>query len=137
MICKNAVLKNFSKLTGKHLCQNLFFNKVTGCWLLLKNLWNIWWSQFLQLNFIKDFKAVLILFLWNKIWNGIFKKRQKPFCRFFLSGIGSLNSMQNIIKSKKWIKNICNLHTWLWDWHFYRSCQHIDGRIIFSILKNL
>ena len=27
---KNGVLKNFAKFTGKHLCQSLFFNKVTG-----------------------------------------------------------------------------------------------------------
>ena len=25
---KNGVLKNFTKFTGKHLCQSLFFNKV-------------------------------------------------------------------------------------------------------------
>ena len=28
--CENGVLKNFTKLTGKHLCQSLFFNKVAG-----------------------------------------------------------------------------------------------------------
>ena len=40
------------------------------CWLLLKNLWNIiWWSQFLQLNFIKDFKSSFSSLLWNTIWN--------------------------------------------------------------------
>ena len=27
---KNSVLKNFAKLTGKHLCQRFFFNKVTS-----------------------------------------------------------------------------------------------------------
>ena len=26
--CKKVALKNFAKFTGKHLCQNLFFNKV-------------------------------------------------------------------------------------------------------------
>ena len=31
---KNGVLKNFAKFTGKHLCQSLFFNKVTR---LLRN----------------------------------------------------------------------------------------------------
>ena len=25
-----SVLKNFAKLTGKHLCRSLFFNKVAG-----------------------------------------------------------------------------------------------------------
>ena len=28
--CKKGVLENFAKLTGKHLCQSLFSNKVTG-----------------------------------------------------------------------------------------------------------
>ena len=28
--CKKGVLRNFTKFTGKHLCQSLFFNKVTG-----------------------------------------------------------------------------------------------------------
>ena len=27
---KKGVLKNFTKFTGKHLCQSLFFNKVPG-----------------------------------------------------------------------------------------------------------
>ena len=27
---KKCALKNFAKFTGKHLCQSLFFNKVTG-----------------------------------------------------------------------------------------------------------
>ena len=35
VFCKNGVLRNFTKVTGKHLCQSLFFNKVAGRWLLL------------------------------------------------------------------------------------------------------
>ena len=27
---KKGILRNFSKFTGKHLCHNLFFNKVVG-----------------------------------------------------------------------------------------------------------
>ena len=30
MFCKKVILRNFAKLTGKHLCQRLFFNKVAG-----------------------------------------------------------------------------------------------------------
>ena len=30
VFCKKRVLKNFTKFTGKHLCQSLFFNKVAG-----------------------------------------------------------------------------------------------------------
>ena len=52
VFCKKGVLKNFTKFTGKHLCQNLFFNKVAGlqaCNFILKNdsgtglfLWILW-----------------------------------------------------------------------------------------------
>ena len=28
--CKEGVLKNFTKFTGKHLCQCFFFNNVAG-----------------------------------------------------------------------------------------------------------
>ena len=30
VFCKKGVLRNFAKLTGKHLCQSLIFNKVAG-----------------------------------------------------------------------------------------------------------
>ena len=30
VFCKKGVLRNFTKFTGKHLCQRLFFNKVAG-----------------------------------------------------------------------------------------------------------
>ena len=30
VFCKRGVLKNFTKLTGKHLCRSLFLNKVAG-----------------------------------------------------------------------------------------------------------
>ena len=30
VFCRKGVLRNFAKFTGKHLCQSLFFNKVTG-----------------------------------------------------------------------------------------------------------
>ena len=30
MFCEKDVLRNFTKFTGKHLCQSLFFNNVTG-----------------------------------------------------------------------------------------------------------
>ena len=39
---RKGVLRNFVKFTGKHLCQNLFFNKVAGlrpATLLKKRLW--------------------------------------------------------------------------------------------------
>ena len=52
MFCKKVVLKNFTKLTGKHLCHNLFFNKDAGlrpATLLKKRLWH----RCFPVNFVK------------------------------------------------------------------------------------
>ena len=35
VFCEKGVLKKFSKLTEKFLCQSLFFNKIAGCRLQL------------------------------------------------------------------------------------------------------
>ena len=32
LFCRKSVLRNFTKFTGKYLCQSLFFNKVAGLW---------------------------------------------------------------------------------------------------------
>ena len=32
VFCKKGVLRNFTKFTGKCLCQSLIFNKVAGLW---------------------------------------------------------------------------------------------------------
>ena len=43
VFCKNVFLKNIIKLTEKHLCQSLFFNKIAGLspgTLLKKRLWH-------------------------------------------------------------------------------------------------
>ena len=50
MFCKNFALKNFTKFTGKHLCQNLFFNKVAVPETLLKKRF---WHRCFHLNFVK------------------------------------------------------------------------------------
>ena len=41
-----GVLKNFTKFTGKHLCQSVFFNKET---LLKKRLWH----RYFPVDFVK------------------------------------------------------------------------------------
>ena len=40
VFCKKAVLKNFAKFTGKHVCQSLFFNKVAAqaCNFIIKEI---------------------------------------------------------------------------------------------------
>ena len=52
VFCKKGVLRNFVKFTGKHLCQNLFLNKVAGlspATLLKKKLWH----SFFPIDFVK------------------------------------------------------------------------------------
>ena len=52
VFCEKGVLKNFTKVTGKHLCQGLFFNKVADqrpATLLKKRLWN----RCFPVNFVK------------------------------------------------------------------------------------
>ena len=43
VFCKKCVIKNFTKFTGKHLCQSIFFNKVAGLTpstFLKKRIWH-------------------------------------------------------------------------------------------------
>ena len=56
VLWKKVVLKIFTKLTGKHLCQSLFFNKVVclrPATLLKKRLWH--WC--FPVNFVKFLRA--------------------------------------------------------------------------------
>ena len=49
---KKGILNNFTKFTGKHLCQGLFLHKIAGlrpAALLKKRLWN----RFFPTNFVK------------------------------------------------------------------------------------
>ena len=51
VICKNSVLRNFAKFTGKRLCQSLFFNKVynkSGIGVFMWILRNFKEHRFLQ-----------------------------------------------------------------------------------------
>ena len=65
---RKGVLRNFVKFTGKHLCQNLFFNKVAGlpATLLKKRLWYrcfpVNFAKFLRTPFLQNtFLRLLLL----------------------------------------------------------------------------
>ena len=56
VFCKKVVLRNFAKLTGKHLCQRLFFNKIAGlksATLFKKRLWH----RCFLVNFAKSLRT--------------------------------------------------------------------------------
>ena len=60
VFCKKGVLRNFTKFTGKHLCQSLFFNKVAGlrpATLLKKKLWH----RCFPVNFVKFLRTPFII----------------------------------------------------------------------------
>ena len=49
---RKDVLRNFVKFTGKHLCQNMFFNKVAGlrpATLLEKRLTQVFYCEFCEI----------------------------------------------------------------------------------------
>ena len=57
---KKGVLRNFAKLTGKHLCQGLFFNKVAGlrpATLLKRRLWH----RCFLVNFLKFLRPTFFI----------------------------------------------------------------------------
>ena len=66
MFCKKGVLKNFSKLVAKHLCQSVFFNKVAGltCNLIKKRLWHslfpVNFEKFLRTPSIEHLRWLLL-----------------------------------------------------------------------------
>ena len=64
VLCKKGVLRNFTKFTGKHLCQSLFLNKVAGlrpATLLKKRLWHRCFS----VNFVRFLRTPFsIEYLW-------------------------------------------------------------------------
>ena len=64
MFCEKGVLGNFTKFTGKHLCQGLFFNKVAGlkCATLLKKRA---WHRCFPVNFVKFLRTP---FLTEHLW---------------------------------------------------------------------
>ena len=69
---RKVVLRNFTKFTGKHLCQSLFFNKVAGlrpATLLKRRLWpeacnfieKKDWHSFFPMNFVKFLRTLFFL----------------------------------------------------------------------------
>ena len=56
---KKGVLRNFIKITGKHLYQSLFFNNVAGlrpATLLKKRLWHLYFP----VNFVKFLRTLFL-----------------------------------------------------------------------------
>ena len=65
VFCKKAILRNFAKFTGKHMCQIIFFNKVAGLSFLKKRLWHrcfsVNFAKFLRAAFLQNTSGRLLL----------------------------------------------------------------------------
>ena len=123
VFCKVGVLRNFSKFTGKHLCQGFFFNKVAG--LRPK-----------ACNFIKRETLAQVLFceLWE-ICKNIFFYRTPPvavsvrtryfnFTKqikdfFFFCNVSSNYSNEKKFVSEQQIIKTFENRQWLMNWNVF------------------
>ena len=94
--------ENFAKFTGKHLCQGLFFNKVTGlrpATLFKKRQWHRYFpvnfAKFLRTSFLQNTSRRLLppIFLtkWTSLClcqkgNTLPLRKKCPYLEFFRSG---------------------------------------------------
>ena len=79
---KNGVLRNFTKFTGKYLCQSRFFNKATGlrpATLFKKRFWH----RSFPVNFVKFLRTPFFIehFLVAASWRYKLKQFSGFFCK--------------------------------------------------------
>ena len=92
---KKGVLRNFTKFTGKHLCQSLLFNEVAAVTLLKRRLWYgcfpLNFVKFLITLFLQNTSGwlflifVILTWIWSKLgllftftlWNYCWKKLKR------------------------------------------------------------
>ena len=60
VFCEKGVLRNFTKLTGKHLCQSFFFNKVAGP-RPATFLKQILWHRCFPVSFVKFIRTPFLI----------------------------------------------------------------------------
>ena len=136
VFCKNIVLRNFAKFTGKHLFQRLFFNNVAG--IRLK-----------ACNFIKK-ESQTYVFLWicEISKNTFFLQNTSDgcFCRFSMTGetrqTGPLQKEPSVGIPSKSLRPATLLKKRLWHrcfpvkfTKFLRSSflQNTSGRLLLNL----
>ena len=84
VFCKKGVLRNFTKFTGKHLCQSLFFNKVSD--LRPATLLKSFWYRCFPVNFAKFPRTSFLQYTSGRL---LLKKKekQKNFIHRFSSAV--------------------------------------------------
>ena len=118
MFCKKGVLRNFTKFTGKHLWQSLFFKKVESeaCNFIKKGLWH----GCFPLNFAKFLRTLFLtehnrwLFLAN-VNNVSLKTSKLVFLKLSFSKHAAIRTCVNIYNRFNRFKRIkCHkvMSTW-------------------------
>ena len=119
---RKGVLRNFKKFTGKHLCQNLFSNKVAArpATSLKKRLWHrcfpVNFAKFLRTPFFIEnlWWLLLQIFLSSVYWYNLFRWRFFLPCnnwkRFivtvrFFSSLMLLLSLKQVFR-RKYVLNV-------------------------------
>ena len=77
VFCKKGVLTNFTKFTGKHLCQSLFFNKVSDlrpAALFKKSMAQVFSCEFCEIS--KN------TFLTEHLWTAASEEKRKKEKRY-------------------------------------------------------
>ena len=86
VFCKNRVLRFFTKFTGTHLCQSLFFNKIAGVrptTLLKRRLWQRFFPvnsvKLLRKPFFTEHPWWLLLFISRQLFHDLGYRRTSCF----------------------------------------------------------
>ena len=102
VFCKKRVLRNLAKLTGKHLCQSIFFNKVAG---LRHRCFPVNFVKFLRTPFLTEHLRWLLLYFTIKF---IFKADIKILMIYMVKFNVTILDRLEIKGVYKWKLNTCN-----------------------------
>ena len=110
---KKAVLRNFTKFTGKHLCQSLFFNKVARPATLFKKrlrhrCFPVNFVKFLRTPFFTEHLWWLLLFVKRHIYSvHIFCDNRQVLPRMEFDEIIVIISLISVISCKRKVLRQC------------------------------
>ena len=106
VLCKKGVLRNFTKFTGKHLCQSLFFSKVAVSFLVKFQAERLLLTRDLQKTVCISFKSILWQVFYKidvlRIYTTFTGKNLRP--TVFFNKVAGLKAATLL---KKWFRHRC------------------------------
>ena len=85
VFCKKGVLRELAKFTGKHLCQSLFFNKVTGLQSIENSI--VWYKNRTKYFFVVKLFVIFLCSFHVFVYYEIFHLRSTNFRGYIFSRI--------------------------------------------------